>query len=59
MESLSPAANAAGATALKAPPGEAAADTSRSLRLLVGYDGRPASRDALAFAKAICEATGA
>lgn len=26
---------------------------SRSLRLLVGYDGRPASRDALSFAKAL------
>lgn len=28
----------------------------RPLRLLVGYDGRPASRDALAFAKALAEA---
>lgn len=27
----------------------------RSLRLLVGYDGRPASRDALSFAKALAE----
>jgi nucleotide-binding universal stress UspA family protein len=30
---------------------------SRPLRLLVGYDGRPASRDALAFAKALGEVT--
>lgn len=58
MESLSPAANGA-ATALKTPPAEGAGDASRALRLLVGYDGRPASRDALAFAKAICETTGA
>jgi nucleotide-binding universal stress UspA family protein len=58
MESLSPAANGA-ATALKTPPAESAGDASRALRLLVGYDGRPASRDALAFAKAICETTGA
>lgn len=29
---------------------------SRPLRLLVGYDGRPASRDALTFAKALAEA---
>lgn len=28
---------------------------SRPLRLLVGYDGRPASRDALSFAKALSE----
>jgi nucleotide-binding universal stress UspA family protein len=28
----------------------------RPLRLLVGYDGRPASRDALSFAKALAEA---
>jgi nucleotide-binding universal stress UspA family protein len=58
MESLSPAADAA-PTALKTPPHEAAADASQSLRLLVGYDGHPTSRDALAFAKVICEKTGA
>ena len=32
---------------------------SRPLRLLVGYDGRPASRDALSFAKALAETDGA
>lgn len=32
---------------------------SRPLRLLVGYDGRPASRDALSFAKALAAAGGA
>lgn len=29
------------------------------LRMLVGFDGRPGSRDALAFAKALCEMTNA
>lgn len=38
------------------PPSHA---PSRPLRLLVGYDGRPASRDALSFAKALAETGGA
>jgi len=42
--------------ALRALPSSHA--PSRPLRLLVGYDGRPASRDALALAKALAE-TGA
>jgi nucleotide-binding universal stress UspA family protein len=32
---------------------------ARPLRLLVGYDGRPASRDALSFAKALAKTQGA
>jgi nucleotide-binding universal stress UspA family protein len=42
--------------ALQAVPPSA---PTRPLRLLVGYDGRPASRDALAFAKALADTGGA
>lgn len=41
------------------PAGVPSLAPSRPLRLLVGYDGRPASRDALSFAKALCEVDGA
>lgn len=41
------------------PAGASSLAPSRPLRLLVGYDGRPASRDALSFAKALCETEGA
>lgn len=41
------------------PAGAPSLAPLRPLRLLVGYDGRPASRDALSFAKALCETDGA
>lgn len=41
------------------PAGAPSLAPARPLRLLVGYDGRPASRDALALAKALAEADGA
>lgn len=37
------------------PAGAPSLAPARPLRLLVGYDGRPASRDALSFAKALAE----
>lgn len=49
--------------ALQAPPAPQAPVAprapARALRLLVGYDGRPASRDALRFAKALAETQAA
>lgn len=44
------------ANAVAEPVARPAGAPSRPLRLLVGYDGRPASRDALSFAKALAEA---
>jgi nucleotide-binding universal stress UspA family protein len=52
---MEPGTTVAGPVARQADAPSHVPSLSRPLRLLVGYDGRPASRDALSFAKALAE----
>jgi len=52
---MEPGTTTAGPVARQADAPSCVPFLSRPLRLLVGYDGRPASRDALAFAKGFAE----
>jgi nucleotide-binding universal stress UspA family protein len=52
---MEPGTTTAGPVARQADAPSCVPFLSRPLRLLVGYDGRPASRDALNFAKALTE----
>lgn len=52
---MEPGTTIAGPVARQADASSHVPSPSRPWRLLVGYDGRPASRDALSFAKALAE----